>query len=785
MNPGLKKLLADSQNAYKAMSAKQEDSALYRWLRKPVKESLLLDSMEDDTNFILMGPGTLSVSAEHSHFNKKSIKVMGPTALDVVPKHHRSYDKTMLVFDANGADWRKYNRISFWVYPDCPGFQNVWLSMTLNNDGKVKYPRPQYFEGTHHTNVKNGEWNQVIWEFPDVYRDKVASISINHNIHGSQQDMSDTATLYFSQLELQVVEADHYEGWELDDRIAFCHSGYRPDAEKIALTQEIEADTFTILSDRTGEIVFKGDVEIKETELGIYRYMDFTEFHTCGVYCLQIGDRKTKPFKIHETPWEDAVWKTINFFYQERCGMAVPGIHLPCHLDCFVEHPDGRRISVGGGWHDAGDLSQGLFNTAESVQAFLDMAASLKDSDPVLKERLQAEARWGLDWMMRTRFGDGYRCVWITIGLWTKNIVGDADDLITPARNSVFGNYCGAAAQAVGARMFREEDPVFFDYCLRCAMEDFGFAYERMFETNENPERKMMEVQLYGQGVVAAAELYKTTGDKAYLDKAAALAEVVMKCQQQEMPNWDIPIRGFFYESLQHLRPLTYDHRAHEQAPVVGLALLCELAPDHPNYIHWNKAITLYAEYIKSISQGIMPYGLLPSAIYEVDNSNLDNAPRDSTSNYIEYLQEDYNAQVKNGLRLSDKFYLRRFPVAFKFRGFFGVLMTKAKAAAITARVLKDAELEKIVQRQLEWIMGKNPFARSFMYGEGYDFPPQYSEFANDMVGELPVGIQTFENNDMPYMPMMNSATFKEIWVHSSSRFLWTIADVYNLNEII
>jgi len=47
------------------------------------------------------------------------------------------------------------------------------------------------------------------------------------------------------------------------------------------------------------------------------------------------------------------------------------------------------------------------------------------------------------------------------------------------------------------------------------------------------------------------------------------------------------------------------------------------------------------------------------------------------------------------------------------------------------------------------------------------------------MVGELPVGIQTFENNDKPYMPMMNDATYKEVWVNTSSRFLWVLADIY------
>ena len=105
--------------------------------------------------------------------------------------------------------------------------------------------------------------------------------------------------------------------------------------------------------------------------------------------------------------------------------------------------------------------------------------------------------------------------------------------------------------------------------------------------------------------------------------------------------------------------------------------------------------------------------------------------------------------------------------------------MTKAKAATSAANALGDKELLEIARKQLEWQIGNNPFARSYMYGEGYDFAPMYTEFANDIVGEMPCGIQTLEHYDAPFMPMMNSATYNEIWVHASSRLLWTIADIF------
>ena len=121
---------------------------------------------------------------------------------------------------------------------------------------------------------------------------------------------------------------------------------------------------------------------------------------------------------------------------------------------------------------------------------------------------------------------------------------------------------------------------------------------------------------------------------------------------------------------------------------------------------------------------------------------------------------------------------LRRLPAALLFRGFHGTSLTKAKAAGMANKVLKNAQIDAVVRRQIEWVLGANPFARSTMYGEGYDFVELYSEFGMDMVGELPVGIQSFENEDAPFYPDTNHCVYKEIWIHSSSRFLWTLADI-------
>jgi hypothetical protein len=64
------------------------------------------------------------------------------------------------------------------------------------------------------------------------------------------------------------------------------------------------------------------------------------------------------------------------------------------------------------------------------------------------------------------------------------------------------------------------------------------------------------------------------------------------------------------------------------------------------------------------------------------------------------------------------------------------------------------------------------------MYGEGYDWAQQYSVSSADFVGSLPVGMQSRGVSDLPYWPSQNTYVYKEVWVHSSSRWLWLMEDL-------
>ena len=92
--------------------------------------------------------------------------------------------------------------------------------------------------------------------------------------------------------------------------------------------------------------------------------------------------------------------------------------------------------------------------------------------------------------------------------------------------------------------------------------------------------------------------------------------------------------------------------------------------------------------------------------------------------------------------------------------------------------IINDIKAKNAVKSQLEWILGKNPFSSSTMFGEGHIFHDLYVAFSRQIVGALPVGIKTKGDNDSPYWPTINNAVYKEIWGHTTGKFLWVMADL-------
>lgn len=744
-----------------------------RWRQKLVLASRLLDSMESLESWAHHGPGSLTLAEDRHHEGTHCLRLTAPTKTDRPNRETgRPFGESGARRQFAGEDWREFNRLSVWVYPTLPGFKVISFLIKLHNEGAVKVPDGYNREGLHFVLLRNGQWNQVVWEIPHLARDKVTGVELIYRLQGNEPGATNQVVFDLDQLELQRVTPDHFEGWQVaPGKIAYSQSGYAVDGRKTALAGDVDAKEFTLV-DAAGSVVLQKPVETVRTELGVFQQLDFSNVRQPGVYRLQAGKLATRPFAIRESAWTDTLWKVVNFFYCERCGDAIPGIHDVCHRDWQARHA-GQTIGINGGWHDAGDLSQGLVNTAEAVQAMLELSETTASrratppsglqpaappnsrgpGDPALSTRLAEEAVWGLEWLLKTRFGDGSRVTWATMDFWTDGVPGNADDVLGSVGDGPFDNFTGAAAEATAGRVLKQTHPELAARSLQAAIADWQFAVARTRSPN---------LELAAAGLVASAHLFQATGEPAYAEKAVELARVVTECQQREVLDAKVPLAGFFYTSPKRDRILHYFHRGHEQAPIVGLASLCALLPGHPDWMRWYSAVVLHSEYLRRVARYTEPYGMLPASIYSLNESN----------------DPVHREQVEQGVPLGGGYYLRRFPVWTSFRGNHGTVLSQTKALSAAARLRGDRRLVELCHRQLEWVVGRNPFACSTMFGEGHDYLPQYTAMSGDMVGSLPVGIQTRGNSDQPYWPAANCYNYAEVWVHPASRWLAIAQDL-------
>jgi hypothetical protein len=763
----------DTNAARMPMPVDYDSGAESRWLRKPVLDSRLLDDMENPATWSHGGPGRMEFTTERCKDGKQSARLISPTVLDNVPdiSHQRMYGQAFLKREFAGEDWRQYNRLSFWVYPTLPGFSTINVLVVLYNDGKQEDMPTR--GPLHYVLLKPNQWNHVVWEIPHLTRDKVTAIEFHYRLQGNEPGAATTVCYDFDQLELQKVDADHYEGWNVaPGRIAFCHTGYRPGSPKTAIASDLPAANFQLIEAGSGKIVLDKPIPTVKTRLGNFQVMDFTEAREPGTYVLRAGDVKTWPFRIGDDIWEQSIWKAINFFYCERCGMEVPGVHKACHADWRMTHGD-KTIIVNGGWHDAGDLSQGTCNTSLASYAMFSLAEKLRGDDPKLAQRIIEEARWGLDWILKTRFDDGFRVDFATMDRWTDGIPGTPDDMVADPQNKwhpltpiVHTNvpYTTATTEALAARMLADSDPALAARCLKAARSDWQCAVE----TADAPT-----LDFAAAGTLAAMEMFKATGEKSYADRAVQLADVILACQQREAMPWDVPLSGFFYTDTKKDQILHYFHADQSQAPIVALAKLCEAFPDHPNWMRWYSAVVLYSEHLRTLAEFTSPYGMLPASIYRLD---------ESTNGWC-------RGQIKEGIRLADGYCLRLFPVwdttPQNGRGNNGIILSKAKALSTAARLRNDPTLADLCERQLQWVIGRNPFCQSLMCGEGHDYAPQYTVASGTMVGQMPVGIQTCLNRDVPYWPTSTCYVYKETWVFPPARWLWIMRDLADLAQTV
>lgn len=156
--------------------------------------------------------------------------------------------------------------------------------------------------------------------------------------------------------------------------------GFLPGRIKTAVFSGKSAD-FSLVRERDDKVVFsgkaKGPTPSPQTEEELY-HADFSEWTEEGEYFVRAAGGRSPSFKIARDAFESSLDLSMLALYGQRCGVAVHIEHDGDefkHAACHLKEASLSRIGEGtrddtGGWHDAGDYGKYAVNGAFAV-AFL------------------------------------------------------------------------------------------------------------------------------------------------------------------------------------------------------------------------------------------------------------------------------------------------------------------------------------------------------------------------------------------------------------------------------
>lgn len=327
--------------------------------------------------------------------------------------------------------------------------------------------------------------------------------------------------------------------------------GYLPDVSKLALVTT-QASTFEVKRVSDNATVFRAELSpaSQDADTGdSVQVADFSKLKESGTYYLDVsGVGRSWTFSIHPDVFSRTYYLAMRAFYGQRCGMAVdlgsefPGYsHAACHLRGEFHASSGKqgeRDNVGG-WHDAGDYGRYVVNSGISTGTVLwtweIFGAKLKNINLNIPETgngtpdILNEARWNLEWMLKMQDEDG--------GVWHKQasehfpgfIMPEDDHLpsvIVGTGQAPYKSTCAtadlAAVAAIAARVYAPFDAKFAKQSLDAARKawlwaekypNIAFRNPPGVSTGEYGDNSCSDERLW-----AAAELWRTTGEKSYSD---------------------------------------------------------------------------------------------------------------------------------------------------------------------------------------------------------------------------------------------------------------------------
>ncbi|WP_455715474.1 glycoside hydrolase family 9 protein [Anaerosporobacter sp.] len=157
--------------------------------------------------------------------------------------------------------------------------------------------------------------------------------------------------------------------------------GYRCKDKKIAVFRGVSNTSFSVIDSHTGKDIYTSYVSAPMNNPSSNETIvlgDFSSITTPGTYQIKMDNYGVSyPFVIDQDVYKPILKDLFRMYYLQRCGCEVSkelgGIyaHPACHNSFATIYRTDKKIDVSGGWHDAGDYGRYVVAAAVTIADLL------------------------------------------------------------------------------------------------------------------------------------------------------------------------------------------------------------------------------------------------------------------------------------------------------------------------------------------------------------------------------------------------------------------------------
>lgn len=506
-------------------------------------------------------------------------------------------------------------------------------------------------------------------------------------------------------------------------------------------TTDLSGTAFSLLKD--GIAVSTGTLSVGANpdswlSSGSFYTIDLGSLLEAGTYTIQLADGSVSgAFTVSEYALATNTLSTVlDYFYEDRAD--TPYIF---NLDASIGiYGSSEKRNVQGGWYDAsGDVSKYLSHlsyanylnpqqiplsvwalafTAKHIPTFLSAVSSVAKTDPV------TEAVYGADFLLRMLSAEGYFYMTVFDGWGSPSATREicafsgSNGIKSADYQTAFreGGGMAIAALAKASTLAKDGDSTRAQYLAGAVR-----AFEHL-QSKQTMDGSCAYCDDGAENIIddytallAATELFTATNEDSYLTAARARAKHLMDRLSEN---------GYFWSNDAKTRP--FWHASDAGLPLIALIRYAEVEASSEKNLNLKTALDAIKKH----------YDWLLKVTNQVDNP-------------FGYARQTY----KTGGTIQDGFFIPHDNESgYWWQGEDARIASLSAAVAYAAKVLNDVNFEsdKYATDQLDWILGKNPYAVCMMEGKGLKNPSVYngqSSYDATLDGGIANGI-TGKNTD-------------------------------------